>query len=445
MDRVRFRTLLVAFTAVLSVANIYFFNYAAIQVLCHPVSHLRFNLYGDPQIEGDAKLVREPKMGRYDLLVNDYYLRHVYTSTIAAFQPQYVVTMGDIFSSQWVRKGEYYKRIERFNWISDRRKPQSKPTHTHKRHTHLFLAGNHDIGYGAETKPYHISRYVNNFGSINSEWMVGIDDNKVHGSVDGLHQFAILNAMNLDFTQNTRFRNETWSFVQSLATKRVKYSQVPLALFLHIPLSKPSGICILEPETIYKNGSIGYQDYLSPVTSAYLLHCLAPTLIFSGHDHHGCLSAYSVKQSMEQPVSLGDSGRLLQASEDLCSLRMEELDMYQQAIEEFAAATVTSFAGTEIPGHATGLAVEVTVRSTMGAYGGATGIFDISRNSRHDSQRHVQASGHDFAMHSEHGYTYRYREVQFGNHLIIRALLVVDMLSITVVPALFLLFSLYSI
>ncbi|KAJ2790089.1 hypothetical protein H4R20_007073, partial [Coemansia guatemalensis] len=280
-------------------------------------SQLRFNLYGDPQIEGDAKLAREPKMGRYDLLVNDYYLRHIYMSTVAAFQPQYVVTMGDIFSSQWVRKAEYYKRIERFNWISGRSTALNKPVHTRTSHAHLFLAGNHDIGYGAETRPYHINRYVNNFGPLNSEWMVDIDYNRARKSVGGLHQFAILNAMNLDLTENTQFRNETWSFVERLAAKRARHPEIPLALLLHIPLSKPGGICVLEPETRYRNGSVHYQDYLSPVTSAYLLHCLTPTLIFNGHDHHGCLSAYSVKHSTVQPVPLGDSGKQLQYSEDL--------------------------------------------------------------------------------------------------------------------------------
>ncbi|PIA15293.1 hypothetical protein COEREDRAFT_44983, partial [Coemansia reversa NRRL 1564] len=346
-------------------------------------------LYGDPQIEGDAKLRREPIMGRYDLLVNDYYLRHVYMSTIAAFQPQYVVTMGDIFSSQGVRKAEYYKRIERFNWISGRNKTPHKPIHTHKAHAHLFLAGNHDIGYGAETRPYHINRYVNNFGPINREWMVDFDDNRARESVHGLHQFAILNAMNLDFTQNAQFRNDTWSFLKRLASERAKHPAVPLVLLLHIPLSKPSDICVAEPETRYRNGSVHYQDYLSPVTSAYLLHCLAPTLIFNGHDHNGCLSAHS------------------------------------------------------IPEHAINLTVEVTVRSTMGEYGGATGIFDISTDSRSGLQHHMRASDHGFVLHSKHGYIYRYREVLFGHHLIIRVLAAVNVVSVFAVPALLLMLSLY--
>ncbi|KAJ2613476.1 hypothetical protein H4S08_002178 [Coemansia sp. RSA 1365] len=443
MNRSRSRQLVVAFATVLSAANLYFINYASLQALYHPASHLRLNLYGDPQIEGDAKLKREPILGRYDLLVNDYYLRHVYMSTIAAFQPQYVVTMGDIFSSQRVRKAEYYKRIERFSWISGRNKTTYKPIHTRRAHAYMFLAGNHDIGYGAETRPYHINRYVNNFGPINRDWMVDFDNKRTRESVDGLHQFAILNAMNLDFTQNAEFRNETWSFLKRLVSKRAKHPAIPLTLFLHIPLSKPSGICVAEPEMIYKNGSVHYQDYLSPVTSAYLLHCLTPTLIFNGHDHNGCLSAHSVKHTTVQPVPLGDSGKLLQVSEDLCSLQLEELDMYQLAIEEFAAATVTSFAEPRIPEHAISLAVEVTVRSTMGEYSGATGIFDISPDSRSGLQQHIQTSDHGFVLNSKHGYIYRYREVLFGYHLIIRVLAVVDLVSVFAVPALLLALSFY--
>ncbi|KAJ2740048.1 hypothetical protein H4S06_006221, partial [Coemansia sp. BCRC 34490] len=134
---------------------------------------IRFNLYGDPQIEGDAKLQREPRTGKFDIIINDYYLHYVYGSTIAAFKPNYVITMGDIFSSQWVKQGEYDKRIERFKWISQRVDGRNNTIRSN--HTNMYMAGNHDVGYGYETRAYHIRRFEDNFGPLNRKWTVDID------------------------------------------------------------------------------------------------------------------------------------------------------------------------------------------------------------------------------------------------------------------------------
>ncbi|KAJ2841697.1 hypothetical protein IWW36_006171, partial [Coemansia brasiliensis] len=229
----------IAFLVVLGAANVYFYNYAALLALSYPQSDIRFNLYGDPQIEGDAKLAREPRTGKYDLLINDYYLHHVYTATIAAFRPQYVVTMGDMFSSQWVNKVEYYKRIARLKWITNWSNASPE---------FMFLAGNHDIGYGAETRQYHINRHTNNFGPLNYEWMINNGS-----STSRPIQFALLNAMHLDRTHESRYRESTWDFVRHLASHRALNPETPLVLFLHIPLDKPSRVCTASPITVLKD------------------------------------------------------------------------------------------------------------------------------------------------------------------------------------------------
>ncbi|KAJ2765274.1 hypothetical protein IWQ56_004164, partial [Coemansia nantahalensis] len=310
-----------AIVVALAVADVLLYNYAAIQALVRPaVPHARFALFGDPQIEGDAKIAREPTTGKYDLAVNDYYLRHVYQSTLAAFRPHYAVTMGDIFSSQWVSKQEHARRLARYRRISGEgeavKSPganeaaQPLPLPQRGAHKYLHLAGNHDIGYGDETRPYHIDRFVSSFGPLNRAWTA-----RVGGSA---HRFAIVNAMHLDGTRHAQFRNETWHFLRALAGRRAEDAGVPLVLFLHIPLSKPAGICVDAPATALRDGFVRYQDYVSPAASAYLLHCLAPTLIFAGHDHDGCLAAYMVRRHAAQPVPLGGTGRALRSSGDLC-------------------------------------------------------------------------------------------------------------------------------
>ncbi|KAJ2664397.1 hypothetical protein IW148_001977 [Coemansia sp. RSA 1199] len=430
MTRSQLRRVAIAFALVLGAANVYFYNYAAFLALSHPDSDIRFNLYGDPQIEGDAKIAREPTTGKYDLLVNDYYLKHIYASTIAAFQPKYVVTMGDMFSSQRANKEEYYKRIDRFKWISHQVDTNMAPLSGS--HTYLYLAGNHDIGYGGETRAYQVNRYTNNFGPLNHDWMV--DLHSAGQSSNGLHQFAIINAMHLDKTRDEQFRNATWQFVQQLATQRAQHPEIPLALFLHIPLNKPAGICTMHPKTNYTDGFIKYQDYLSPATSAYILHCLAPTLVFNGHDHDGCLSAHKIRRAAPHPVVLGDSGNTLQISDDLCRMNFTEIDTYQAEVEAFGEATLSAVAGSDFTSTAGNMVVEVTVRSAMGAYGGVTGVFDISRDNT-SAGTHMRALGRGFTLRSEHGYRYQYREVRLGDHLIIRILLVASILGAFVVPA----------
>ncbi|KAJ2894894.1 hypothetical protein IWW38_002450, partial [Coemansia aciculifera] len=318
--------------------------------------------------------------------------------------------MGDIFSCQWISVEEYYNRIHRFKWISHQIDAQNKSLSGN--HVYFSIAGNHDIGYGEETEPYHINRYVNNFGPLNREWLARVDG--------GTHRFAILNAMNLDKTRNAQYRQQAWKFVQQLVTERQKHPDIPLILFSHVPLHKPAGACVDSPRIIYRKGFVQYQDYLSPSTSAFLLHCLAPTFVLSGHDHNGCRAAHSTKAIAAQAIPLGSTGKTLLSSSDLCALTLDELDEFQSEIEEFARQTIAPATGFNGTGTAEWDTLEVTVRSAMGEFDGAAGIFDISASRRHSSApRHARASGRAVEARAN-GYEYHYREVLLGNHIAIR-------------------------
>ncbi|KAJ2057900.1 hypothetical protein GGH13_007234, partial [Coemansia sp. S155-1] len=320
--------------------------------------------------------------------------------------------MGDIFSCQWISRDEYYRRIHRFKWISHQ--IDSKNGSLSGNHIYYHIAGNHDIGYGEETEPYHINRYTNNFGPLSREWLARID-----GSI---HRFAILNAMNLDKTRNIQYRQQAWQFVQQLVAERQERPDIPLILFSHIPLHKPAGACVASPSIRYQNDFVEYQDYLSPTTSAYLLHCLAPTFVLSGHDHNGCQAAHSVKTGVSQATPLGAAGKSLRSASDLCSLTFEELDEFQTEIEEFARQTVTPASGFDSAGTNAWDTLEVTVRSAMGEFDGAAGIFDIHKSGHYhpsSPQRYARALGRN-VLASADGYEYRYREVMLGNHLAIQ-------------------------
>ncbi|KAJ2335415.1 hypothetical protein GGI00_001371, partial [Coemansia sp. RSA 2681] len=314
-------------------------------------------------------------------------------------------------------------------WISRQIDSQNKSLSGD--HAYYYLAGNHDIGYGEETEPYHINRYVKNFGPLNREWLARVDG--------GTHRFAILNAMSLDKTRNIQYRQQAWQFVQQLVAERQERPDIPLILFSHIPLHKQDVDCVASPKTRHHNGFVEYQDYLSPSTSAFLLHCLAPTFVLSGHDHNGCQAAHSIKASAAQAISLGSTGKTLFSSRDLCDLTFEELDEFQPEIEEFARQTVAPATGFDGTGAEAWDTLEVTVRSAMGEFDGATGIFDISAShDRSQSLRHARTFGRAVEARA-HGYEYRYHEVLLGNHLAIRILAIADVVSCLVVPAILLL------
>ncbi|KAJ1721410.1 hypothetical protein LPJ53_004072 [Coemansia erecta] len=347
--------------------------------------------------------------------------------------------MGDIFSSQWVNRQEYYRRIHRFKWISQQIDSNNKTVQGN--HIYYFLAGNHDIGYGEETRKYHITRYLNNFGPLNRKWYVDFERaSDEDADRPGLHKVAILNAMNLDATRNEEYRREAWDFIRDLATERISRPEIPFILFLHIPLNKPAGVCEPSPVTRLKDDFIAYQDYLSPATSAFLLHCLRPTVILNGHDHNGCLATHLVRNTTHLPVHLGDSGRYLQSSGDLCSMTLEELDMHSSEVEAFAESTVLTSGSSNITtADHLWSTIEITARSTMGAYGGVTGIFDIKRDHALDCDSTFYPRGRREMSASADGYKYQYREVALGHHIVIRVLLIVDIASAVIVPALLLL------
>ncbi|KAJ1964165.1 hypothetical protein GGI12_001595 [Dipsacomyces acuminosporus] len=379
--------------------------------------------------------MREPTTGRYDLLVNDYYLHHIYKSTISALDPHYVVTMGDIFSSQWIDMEEYRKRFDRFRWIS--RQVDGQNRSTEGRHIYLTLAGNHDIGYGEETEPYHIERYESSFGMLNKEWVVDIGGDR--GTSVPPHRAAIINAMNLDKTRSVQFRRQTWEFVHKLAALRRQEPDTPLILFLHIPLDKPSGVCVDSPDIRYLDGYIDYQDYLTPATSAYLLHCLSPAFIFNGHDHNGCVSAFKVDSSIKTPIQLSGTDKTIQGITDFCSLSFEDLDANESALEEFIHSSISTLSSADMSStiNASWTTTEITVRSAMGAYGGASGIFDI-RHRPHKHTESARVSDRDVVVYAN-GFEYQYSELLFGDHLIIRVLLIVDVVSFFVLSAVFVL------
>ena len=165
-------------TVLIAILNIFIYYKQCLCSWNNNSAAIRMILIGDPQIEGDAKLRREPVTGHYDLLFNDYYMRHVYSTSIRWLQPTHEAFMGDLFSSQWILDDEFQRRVERFKWIF--------PIDTSI--LRINITGNHDVGYGSELDSNRLSRFADAFGPLNYYFE------------DRGHRFVILNAMVLDGT-----------------------------------------------------------------------------------------------------------------------------------------------------------------------------------------------------------------------------------------------------
>ncbi|KAJ1808375.1 hypothetical protein LPJ56_004723 [Coemansia sp. RSA 2599] len=264
----------------------------------------------------------------------------------------------------------------------------------------------------------------------------------------------MLNAMNLDATRIGEYREETWNFVRHLAAERAKTPDIPLILFLHIPLSKPAGVCESNPQTRHKDGFVAYQDYLSPAASAFILRCLKPTFIFNGHDHHGCLAIHSVQEGSDLSNYPSSLATHLRPGKDICELSVEELDAHSSEIDAFAKSTMSVVNGSVAATNSSWTTIEITVRSAMGDYGGVAGIFDISRSSSVAAQegdgtsspardigskRLLSAVSRREMTASADGYRYQYREVALGHHLAVRILAIADLVSMLVLPLIWIL------
>ncbi|KAK9674620.1 hypothetical protein K7432_017095, partial [Basidiobolus ranarum] len=249
---------------------------------CHwkNASGYKLLLVGDPQIEGDAKISREPYTGPIDLWFNSKYLGFIYGTAVERLNPTYSVILGDLFSSQWINDLEFEKRVERF---------QKMFPEQNDKFTTIYLPGNHDIGYGSDMTKHRVDRFKKSFGEVNY-WFSLYDEYDIEH-----HRVVILNSMNLDSSSDKDLRRETWEFLKSVIDEQEK-NPIPLILLTHVPLHKEVQWCVDKPMTDTDgSGHIVEQNMLSSEVSAYILIQLKPSIIVTGHDHHGCASIHLVK------------------------------------------------------------------------------------------------------------------------------------------------------
>lgn len=200
-------------------------------------------------------------------------MKWIFVRTVRLLNPDMIVLLGDLVSSQLIPNNEFQQRAARLRWIFDL--PSG-----HENTEIVWLAGNHDIGYGSDCTTRRLKRFVDEFGEQNKFF-------EVFG-----HYWLMFNSQVLENARVERFHNETLEFIENVGDeylqKKGTSDEKPLIILDHIPMYKPKGHCVDSPTiSTDNNGFVTSQTMLSSNVTDTILK-LQPTWIFNGHDHNGC-------------------------------------------------------------------------------------------------------------------------------------------------------------
>ncbi|XBW36550.1 hypothetical protein QEN19_002126 [Hanseniaspora menglaensis] len=380
------------------------------------INNPRFLLFGDPQIKGAWK--NTPLLTRLDIFGNDYYLGHIFKTMFKRLKPDFSIVMGDLVSSQWIPDDEFYNRTERYikrvfpgaipsnlervqnvkknninpedginykaDWSSfaNERINSIRQTDGHKPLDFDFgvdvykwndddsclfinMTGNHDIGYSGDITYQHLSRFTDMFGT---------DNFVLHYNQGKKNQYRIVN-LNAMLLEGPGLEKElmdiTWEFVYRMFEEKFDGTTI---LLQHIPMYKEKGFCEDGPhfsfypsnyeKELYKSNLLKSQNHLSLQTTNKLLNLLfdsgKPGIILTGHDHYGCDVVYNRYMTKIKDHPLGIAESYWKAS---------KIPDSQSENSEFTGDIVK----------------EVTVKSMMGDFEGATGLLELSYNQKYES------------------------------------------------------------
>ncbi|KAF5321719.1 hypothetical protein D9619_001937 [Psilocybe cf. subviscida] len=244
------------------------------------ISHVL--LVADPQIvDRYSYPSRNFLVAHLTRLIVDLNLRKNWKAAIEK-KPDAIVFLGDMMDNgrDSMSDAEYESYFQRFQSIfkADASIPQ------------YFIPGNHDTGLGRTEyfSPHAHSRYVNHFGSPNTEISIAN------------HTLVLFDAPNYADEDSQRYgqgkKINQWvprkggSLEYMKAFAKANHSD-PVILFSHIPLYRPDGkSCgpLREKGNIRPGVGPGYQNVLEKLSSQRLLEAFKPAIVFSGDDHDYC-------------------------------------------------------------------------------------------------------------------------------------------------------------
>lgn len=303
--------------------------------------------------------------GRLDLWGNDHYLGHIHRSMRFFVRPTHTVILGDHMSSQWIDDVEFGARSKRLEDRVLKWRPGD---------VMFNITGNHDIGYAGDITQFRVNRWKHKFGPLN--YALELPDSHGVSASTGIRVVGINNLLLDGPANDEKLRNETHKFLDELpdrcTTRGLRSFGEPTAmgltgdsqcdngatiLLMHVPFHKDAGLCTDSPHFAnyeYPKVLLREQNHLSPESTKAVLDKVfnhGYGVALSGHDHEGC-------HTMHTKTARSEYG-----------WKAERFDA--RRMQEHNSHTVRTIE-------------EVTVRSTMGQYGGNTGVLtaDFDASSR---------------------------------------------------------------
>ncbi|KAF9147954.1 hypothetical protein BG015_010319, partial [Linnemannia schmuckeri] len=174
--------------------------------------------------------------------------------------------------------GHYVQRVEVPLDATERQKIRDSG-----RSLRLYVAGNHDVGFGDTLIRSSMVRYKRMFGSVNYEVNVGN------------HSLVVLDTLALS-SRVPSIRDESQ---QLLSHIKQEQPSLPRILFTHVPLHRlDTTSCGKARETdqlIIDRGGEQYQNMIDSSLSHEILESVQPDMVFSGDDHDWCEIAHPTK------------------------------------------------------------------------------------------------------------------------------------------------------
>ncbi|KAF9984959.1 hypothetical protein BGZ75_003500 [Mortierella antarctica] len=221
------------------------------------------------------------------------FLEHVFQTTATAWNQQPVVM--DTIAGEDLDQHEYDSRVgphyrQQINIPQDA--DEREAIRESGRSLRLYMAGNHDIGFGDNIIRPSVKRFKDAFGSINYEVKVGN------------HSLVVLDTLALS-SDVQDIRGESQQFLTQLEQDS---QMLPRILFTHVPLFRldttPCGKSRETKQLIINRGGYQYWNMVNATLSRDILRGIRPDVVFSGDDHDWCEIAHSLDGALIPEVTL---------------------------------------------------------------------------------------------------------------------------------------------
>ncbi|KAF8975342.1 hypothetical protein BGZ46_009205, partial [Entomortierella lignicola] len=160
------------------------------------------------------------------------------------------------------------------------------------RSVRLYVAGNHDVGFGDTLIKPAMRRYKQIYGSVNYEVNVGN------------HSLVVLDTLALS-SRSPKIREEAQHFLEEISNETPK---LPRILFTHVPLFRLDttycGDAREGKQQILNRSGLQYQNMVDSTLSRQILRGIQPDMVFSGDDHDWCEIAHSLDGTLTPEVTL---------------------------------------------------------------------------------------------------------------------------------------------